>query len=52
MWEIEPVEGTSYVKIKNRWKGTYINIENGFGCTEIAPDWHSAMWEIDYNTPE
>ena len=49
MWEIEPVEGTNYVRIKNRWKGTYINIENGLNCTEISPDWHSAMWEIDYN---
>jgi hypothetical protein len=52
MWELEPVEGTNYVRIKNRWKGTYVNIENGLNCTEIAPGWQSALWKIDYNVPE
>ncbi|MGE4289040.1 MAG: RICIN domain-containing protein [Salinivirgaceae bacterium] len=48
-WIFEPVDGTNYVKIKNRWKGTYLNIENGpeVQCTEIAPGWHSAHWRIN-----
>lgn len=48
-WIFEPVAGTNYVKIKNRWKGTYLNIENGseVQCTEIDPGWHSAQWRIN-----
>lgn len=47
-WTIEPAEG-NFVHIKNRWKGTFLNIEGGgptLQCTEILPGWHSAQWEI------
>jgi uncharacterized protein (TIGR02145 family) len=30
--------------IKNRWKGTHLNIENGLAVGEIAPGWQSAIW--------
>ncbi len=33
-----------FFNIKNRWKGTSINVENGLAIGEIAPGWHSAMW--------
>lgn len=48
MWILEPVAGTNYVKIKNRWKGTYLNIEGGQGvkCTDIQTGWQSAQWEL------
>ncbi len=38
---------TSYVKIQNYWKNTFINIESGLTCGDIAPGWHSAMWIIE-----
>ena len=39
---------TEYSRIKNRWKQTYLHIENGFiECSNIAPGWHSAMWIIE-----
>ncbi len=34
-------------KIKNLWKNTYINIEQGLTCGNILPGWHSAMWEFE-----
>ncbi len=38
--------GQQYYKIKNRWKGTFLNVEHGSTMvTEISPGWHSAMWE-------
>jgi hypothetical protein len=37
-------QGDKFFNIKNRWKGTSINIENGLAVGEIAPGWHSAMW--------
>ncbi len=36
-----------YVKFQNYWKKTYINIESGLTCGDIAPGWHSAMWIIE-----
>lgn len=48
MWTIETVQGTKYVKIKNRWKQTFLHVEHGkLECSNIAPGWHSAMWEIE-----
>lgn len=38
------VQAGKYFKLKSRWKGTYVNVENGLGIGEIALGWHSAMW--------
>ncbi len=52
-WIIEKVNGTNYIKIKNRKEGTYLNVENGsLQCSEIQPGWHSAMWELEPITGE
>ena len=36
-----------YTKIQNVWKNTFINIEHGITCSQIAPGWHSAMWILE-----
>lgn len=36
-----------YVKFQNDWKRTYINIETGLNCSNISPDWYSAMWVVE-----
>ena len=41
------VQPGKFFKLKNRWKGNYINVENGLGIGEIAPGWHSAMWVFE-----
>ncbi len=48
-WIFEPIPKTNYVRIKNRWKGTYLHLENGpeVQCSEIQPGWHSAQWLIN-----
>lgn len=38
------IEKNSFFNIKNRWKGTSINIENALAVGEVAPGWHSALW--------
>ncbi|MGE4289788.1 MAG: FISUMP domain-containing protein [Salinivirgaceae bacterium] len=40
-------QNNNYIKIQNNWKKTFLNIENGMACSEIAPGWHSAMWIIE-----
>ncbi len=35
------------VQIQNVWKSSYLNIENGLACGEIAPGWHSARWILE-----
>ncbi|MGM0647336.1 MAG: RICIN domain-containing protein [Bacteroidota bacterium] len=51
LWEIIKVPGTPYVKIRNRWKDDwYIHHEwNVVECATIKQDWHSAMWELEYD---
>ena len=46
MWQIEPVTGTRYVHIRNRWRSDqYLNTEKGpLVAGPIATDWLSAMW--------
>lgn len=47
-WAFEPVEGSTYVRIRNVWKGTYLNIETGsLQATAIEPGWLSAQWSIE-----
>ena len=39
--------GQEIGRLKNAWKGTYLNIENGaLSSTEIKDDWLSARWEL------
>ena len=44
-WLTEPVSGTAYFRLKNRWKGAYLHNQND--KLEIGPveaDWRSAIW--------
>ena len=49
-WIFEEVQGDyQYFRIKNRWKGTYLNTEGGtMNCGIVDPDWQSARWELHY----
>lgn len=46
-WQVIPVPGTSFVKIKNRWKGNYIAAERGY--LTLVPDDQSpgAVWQLE-----
>jgi len=47
-WYFVPVEGTNFVNIVNRWKGTYLNIEHGhLSADPDAAGWYSAQWQIE-----
>lgn len=47
-WVLEKVAGTDFVRIKNRWKGTYINIEEGYlSCYATDAGWWSGHWKIE-----
>lgn len=46
-WEIERVNDRE-VRFKNRWKGTYLNIETGqLKASAIEPGWWSAIWQLE-----
>lgn len=46
-WVLERVEGTNTFRIKNLWKGTYLNVETGkLDSTPIQPGWLSARWRL------
>ncbi len=46
-WVLEPV-GRDQVRIKNRWKGTYLHLETGtLTAGSIQPGWHSARWVME-----
>ena len=43
-WLLEPA-GAGQVRIKNRWKGTYLHVETGpLNAGPIQPGWQSAVW--------
>lgn len=47
-WIFEPVEGTSYYKIKSRWKNQYLHIERGpIELGDIQTGWWSAQWSLE-----
>ncbi|MEZ4944220.1 MAG: hypothetical protein R2804_01715 [Cyclobacteriaceae bacterium] len=47
-WLLEPVAGTSFYKIKNRWKNQYLHIEQGpLAIGDIQPGWWSAQWQLE-----
>ncbi|MEM1359617.1 MAG: phosphatidylinositol-specific phospholipase C domain-containing protein [Bacteroidota bacterium] len=44
-WKLEPAG--KYFRIKNRWKNTYLHIQNaGLEAGSIQPNWWSAQWEL------
>jgi len=46
-WVLEPA-GRDQVRIKNRWKGTYLHLETGrLTAGPIEPGWLSAMWVME-----
>ncbi|MEQ6118611.1 hypothetical protein [Reichenbachiella sp. MALMAid0571] len=47
-WIFEPVSGTSFYKIKNKWRNQYLHIEKGsLICSTIEPGWYSAQWSLE-----
>ena len=51
MWMLEPVEGTDQLRIKNKWRETYLNVETGsLELGEIQPGWLSARWKTNAST--
>jgi hypothetical protein len=47
-WMLEPVAGTSFYKIKNRWKNQYLHIQQGpLAIGDIQPGWWSAQWQLE-----
>ncbi|MEM5790360.1 MAG: DUF2012 domain-containing protein, partial [Syntrophobacteraceae bacterium] len=48
-WTLEPVTGTQYYRIRNKWKpDRYLHIETGLlQCTTIEEGWYSAQWTIE-----
>lgn len=48
-WVLEPVgRDQDQVRIKNRWKGTYLHLETGtLTAGSIQPGWHSARWVME-----
>jgi hypothetical protein len=52
-WQIIPVPGSNYVKIKNRWKGNFIVTERGYITMAPVDQSPGAMWimePVDGNT--
>lgn len=46
-WYFEPVEGTEYMRIKNRHTGGYLNVEFGsLQCTPAGIELESAHWIV------
>lgn len=47
-WIFEPVSGTPFVKIKNKWRNQYLHIENGpLMSGAVKPEWWSAHWSLE-----
>jgi len=44
----EAISKCSYLKNKNNWKLTHLNIEHGkIESSQIVPGWHSDMWMFE-----
>ncbi|MEQ8302930.1 MAG: hypothetical protein RIB47_06035 [Cyclobacteriaceae bacterium] len=47
-WIFEPVPGTAFYKIKNRWRNQYLHVEQGpLVCGDIQSGWWSAQWQLE-----
>jgi hypothetical protein len=43
--EMQPVAGTQYYRIRNRYRRTYLHVEYGsLQPGTISSAWHGAMW--------
>jgi subtilisin family serine protease len=49
MWAFEPVAGTPYFRIRNRWTGHYLHAEYGsLQAGTVLSGWQSAHWELEW----
>ncbi|MBK8631244.1 MAG: RICIN domain-containing protein [Sphingomonadales bacterium] len=47
-WTFEKVDGDASYRIRNVWKGTYLNVEKGkLDAGTIQPGWLSARWRLE-----
>jgi subtilisin family serine protease len=47
-WHMEPVAGTQYYRIRNRYTGAYLHAENGpVQAGSVLSGWLSAHWELE-----
>ncbi len=46
-WQLTPVPGTSYFNIKNRWKGNFIDTNNGYIVISGNPQSQGSMWAME-----
>lgn len=49
-WQIMPIPGTHFVNIKNKWKGTYLGVEQGGLAVEVDGKLPQSMWLME-STP-
>ncbi len=48
LWKVEIVAAPYTVRLKNAWKGTYLNVEAGpVAATEAPAGWLSAQWLLE-----
>ncbi len=47
-WQIIPVPGSNYVKIKNRWKGNFIDTERGYITMTPADQSPGTLWVLEF----
>jgi len=46
-WQLMPVPGTSYFNIKNKWKGSFIDIERGYITVSLNAQSPGSMWSME-----
>jgi hypothetical protein len=47
-WEFQPVSGTSFVRVKNRWKNTYLVVDRGsLRVTDSGVGSEFAQWSLE-----
>ena len=46
-WQIIPVPGSNFVKIKNRWKGNFIDTERGYITMAPVDQSPGTMWSLE-----
>lgn len=50
MWVVEPVQGTSYHRLRNRWTNQYLHAQSGPSSPQMGaadPGWWTAMWILE-----
>jgi hypothetical protein len=46
-WQLTPVAGTNYYNIRNRWKGNFIDTNNGYVIISVNPQSTGSMWAME-----